>query len=119
ASAARSTCFSSWATESDPRSVRRCAAPSLRSLPSTDPARGNRRPSTGCEFFLFQSLFCSPTPPGISGRKDLTALCKPRPGCWLLATSLWLLALGSRLLAKNQMVSFQTVLFGRLPTAND
>src|SRR6202034_2947781 len=62
ANAARSTYFSSWAMESAPRSVPRYAAPSPRFRRSTDPECDSRKPSTGCEFFLFQSRFTLSNP---------------------------------------------------------
>ena len=70
ANATRSTCSSSWAMESAPRSARRCASPSRRSHPWTGPGCGSRRLSAGCEFFLFQSRFHSLAPPGSPGGKN-------------------------------------------------
>ena len=62
ANAARSICSSSWAAESAPQSVLPCAAPSPQSRRSTDPECDSRKPSAGCEFFLFQSRFTLSNP---------------------------------------------------------
>src|SRR5581483_12346923 len=64
ATAARSTCSSSWATESGLRSALPYDARSRRSHPSTDRECDSRTPLAGCEFFLFQSRFRSLTPSG-------------------------------------------------------
>ncbi len=50
-------CFSSWATESDPRSAPRCVWPCPQFLRSTDRECDSRKLSAGCEFSLFLSLF--------------------------------------------------------------
>src|ERR1700679_2439604 len=48
--------------ESAPRSALQCAAPFPRFHRSTDPECDSRKPSTGCEFFLFQSRFTLSNP---------------------------------------------------------